>query len=102
MQCYYVATYLRSGGISEKGLFFLTTSPSRSKIGQDAYAHFLLCELSPKGITLDECSRPDRYLSLIFHIFTYGRCSCITLRKLVLPDACEHLAQHESVIRSYC
>ena len=66
MQCY-VAPYLRPGGISEKGPFFLTTSPSRSKIGQDAYANFLLCEPSPKGITLDECSRPDRYLSLLFH-----------------------------------
>ncbi|MDF2757061.1 MAG: hypothetical protein K0S94_2656 [Nitrospira sp.] len=77
---YYVAPHLRSGGISEKDPFFLTTSPSRSKIGQEAYDRFL-CEPSLKGITLDECSRPDRYLSLIFHIVTYGRCSCIYAEK---------------------
>jgi hypothetical protein len=102
MQCYYVAPHLRSGGISEKDPFFLTTSPSRSKIGQEAYDHFLLCEPSLKGITLDECSRPDRYLSLIFHIVRTAAVHVSTLRKLVLPDACEHLAQHESVIRSHC
>ena len=59
----------RSGGITEKDPFILTTSPSRSKIGQEAYDHFHLCEPSLKGITLDECSRPDRYLCLTFHVF---------------------------------
>jgi hypothetical protein len=49
--------------------------------GQEAYEHFLLCEPGLKWITLDECSRPDRYLCLIFHVFMYGHCSCIYAEK---------------------
>jgi hypothetical protein len=76
---YYVALHLRSGGITRKA--HLPNELSEPFKDREAYSHFLLCEPSLKGITLDECSRPDRYLSLIFHIVTYGRCSCIYAEK---------------------
>jgi hypothetical protein len=45
--------------------------------------------------------RTDTYVSFFMFLCT-ATVHVSTLRKLVLPDACEHLAQHESVIRSYC
>ena len=77
---YYVALHLRPGGITRKAHLPNDLSEP-SKIGQEAYDHFHLCEPSLKGIALDECSRPDRYLCLIFHVFLYGHCSCIYAEK---------------------